>query len=249
MSLNWSKVTGFFSTMSSKESSEKTFKEVTPAILYEALENGVSKVVSQDPETGLITGQGGCFPQISGMSFTYDPRNPARDVRTGEEGSRVTAIYLDGSSEPLKRDDTATKIVLCSNDYEIAGGDGYDMLVGLPSVGEGGSLEEVFRDHLTRLTAAGGGSFLAPASQGRIQTAGAYVPKPYAASIKVSGPDEMGSLAGKTVEYQVDGGAVQTGVLDENSVLSFDPVSYTHLDVYKRQTQTKTAVPGKQGSF
>ena len=134
----------------------------------------------------------------------------------------MTAIYLDGSSEPLKRDDTATKIVLCSNDYEIAGGDGYDMLVGLPSVGEGGSLEEVFRDHLTRLTAAGGGSFLAPASQGRIQTAGAYVPKPYAASIKVSGPDEMGSLAGKTVEYQVDGGAVQTGVLDENSVLSFD---------------------------
>lgn len=198
------------------------FKEVTPAILYEALENGVSKVVSQDPETGLITGQGGCFPQISGMSFTYDPRNPARDVKTGEEGSRVTAIYLDGSSEPLKRDDTATKIVLCSNDYEIAGGDGYDMLVGLPSVGEGGSLEEVFRDHLTRLTAAGGGSFLAPASQGRIQTAGAYVPKPYAASIKVSGPDEIGSLAGKTVEYQVDGGAVQTGVLDENSVLSFD---------------------------
>ena len=134
----------------------------------------------------------------------------------------MTAIYLDGSSEPLKRDDTATKIVLCSNDYEIAGGDGYDMLVRLPSVGEGGSLEEVFRDHLTRLTAAGGGSFLAPASQGRIQTAGAYVPKPYAASIKVSGPDEMGSLAGKTVEYQVDGGAVQTGVLDENSVLSFD---------------------------
>lgn len=198
------------------------FKEVTPAILYEALENGVSKVVSQDPETGLITGQGGCFPQISGMSFTYDPAQPARDTEKNIEGSRVKAIYLDGSSEPLKREDTSTKIVLCSNDYEIAGGDGYDMLVGLPSVGEGGSLEEVFRDHLTRLTAAGGGSFLAPASQGRIQTAGAYEPKPYAASIKVSGPDEMGSLAGKTVEYQVDGGAVQTGVLDENGALSFD---------------------------
>lgn len=198
------------------------FKEVTPAILYEALENGVSKVVSQDPETGLITGQGGCFPQISGMSFTYDPAQPARDTKKNIAGSRVKAIYLDGSSEPLKREDTSTKIVLCSNDYEIAGGDGYDMLVGLPSVGEGGSLEEVFRDHLTRLTAAGGGSFLAPASQGRIQTAGAYEPKPYAASIKVSGPDEMGSLAGKTVEYQVDGGAVQTGVLDENGALSFD---------------------------
>lgn len=198
------------------------FKEVTPKILYEALENGVSKVVSQDPETGLITGQNGCFPQISGMSFTYDPRNPARDAKAGVEGSRVKAICLDGSSEPLKREDTVTKIVLCSNDYEIAGGDGYDMLAGLPSVGEGGSLEEVFRDHLTRLTAAGGGSFLAPASQGRIQTAGAYEPKPYAASIKVSGPGEMGSLAGKTVEYQVDGGAVQTGVLDENGALSFD---------------------------
>lgn len=198
------------------------FKEVTPAILYEALENGVSKVVSQDPETGLITGQGGCFPQISGMSFTYDPAQPARDTEKNIAGSRVKAIYLDGSSEPLKREDTSTKIVLCSNDYEIAGGDGYDMLVGRPSVGEGGSLEEVFRDHLTRLTAAGGGSFLAPASQGRIQTAGAYESKPYAASIKVSGPDEMGSLAGKTVEYQVDGGAVQTGVLDENGALSFD---------------------------
>ena len=198
------------------------FKEVTPAILYEAMENGVSKVVSQDPETGLISGQGGCFPQISGMSFTYDPGKPPRDTQAGEEGSRVTAIYLDGSSEPLSRDDTTTKIVLCSNDYEIAGGDGYSMLVGLPSVGEGGSLEEVFRDHLTRLTAEGGGSFLVPPSQGRIQTAGAYEPKPYAVSIKVTGPAEMGSLAGKTVEYQVDGGAVQTGVLDGDGALVFD---------------------------
>ena len=85
------------------------FKEVTPAILYEAMENGVSKVVSQDPETGLISGQGGCFPQISGMSFTYDPGKPPRDTQAGEEGSRVTAIYLDGSSEPLSRDDTTTK--------------------------------------------------------------------------------------------------------------------------------------------
>ncbi|WP_195268358.1 5'-nucleotidase C-terminal domain-containing protein [Eubacterium sp. 1001713B170207_170306_E7] len=198
------------------------FKAVTPAILYAALENGVSKVVSQDPATGQITGQGGCFPQISGMSFTYDPRNPARDSQTGEAGSRVTAIYLAGSSEPLRRDDTTTAIVLCSNDYELAGGDGYDMLVGLTSVGEGGSLEEVFRNHLTRLTEAGGGSFLAPTAQGRIRTVGAYEPKPYAASITVTGPGTLGSLAGKAVEYQIDGGAVQAGALDENGVLSFD---------------------------
>lgn len=190
------------------------FKAVTPKILYEALENGVSQVVSQDPETGQIIGAGGCFPQISGMSFTYNP-----DKKAGE---RIVAIYLDGQSTPLDRTDNATAIVLASNDYEIAGGDGYTMLKGLPSVGEGGVLEEVFRDHLTRLTAAGGGSFQVPITSGRIKTAGAYVPKPYSAVIKVTAPESMGSLAGRTVEYQIDGGAVQTGVLDAEGVLKFD---------------------------
>ena len=40
--------------------------------------------------------------------------------------------------------------------------------------------------------------------------------------MKVTGPAEMGSLAGKTVEDQVEGGAFQTGVLDGDGALVFD---------------------------
>ncbi|WP_195270117.1 bifunctional UDP-sugar hydrolase/5'-nucleotidase [Eubacterium sp. 1001713B170207_170306_E7] len=38
------------------------FREATPKILYQALENGVSRVRGQNPETGRIIGAGGGFP-------------------------------------------------------------------------------------------------------------------------------------------------------------------------------------------
>ncbi|MCL2815286.1 MAG: metallophosphoesterase, partial [Oscillospiraceae bacterium] len=133
------------------------YKIVTPKILFEALENGVSRITEQD-DTGKIIGLDGRFPQIAGMRFEFDPNATA--------GSRVTAIYLDGETVSLDRTENTRKIILASNDFEIAGGDGYTMLSGLESVGEGGVLDEVLADYISRLTAAGNGSFAYPIYQG-----------------------------------------------------------------------------------
>lgn len=186
------------------------FKAVTPKILYTALENGVSKVVKQDATTGQITGAGGCFPQISGMRFTYNPDKPV--------GQRVQAVYLDGSSAPLDRSDGKSQLVLVSNDFEIAGGDGYTMLSGLPSIGEGGVLEEAVRSYYTELTAkSSDGGFNLPLSTGRIQTVGAYQPKAYAASVQVHKGDSP--LANAKVQYRVDGGLLREGATDAKGLL------------------------------
>ena len=79
--------------------------EVTGAELKAALENGVSQV-----ENGA-----GRFPQISGMSFTYNPSKPA--------GERVIEVKVgDAPLDPQKTYKLATI------DFLAAGGDGYEML-------------------------------------------------------------------------------------------------------------------------
>jgi 5'-nucleotidase len=78
--------------------------QVTGATLLEALENGVSQV-----EDG-----GGRFPQVAGMTFTFDPAK--------EPGSRVSDVMIGG--EPL--DPEATYGVV-SNNFVRNGGDGYSM--------------------------------------------------------------------------------------------------------------------------
>jgi 2',3'-cyclic-nucleotide 2'-phosphodiesterase (5'-nucleotidase family) len=208
------------------------FKEVTPAILYKALENGVSKITAQDAQTGKITGADGRFPQISGMRFEYDPTKTASTQdATGTTltvGNRVTKIVLlnpDGTDKQvLDRNDNTTKIVLASNDFEIAGGDGYDMLKGLKSVGEGGVLDQVFSDYITKLTASSGGTINYPMTQGRIKTVGAYAPKAYSAVITVK--DSNATLTqGKEIVYSVDGGQGICTVLDANSKLVVNNLS------------------------
>ncbi len=72
-----------------------------------ALENGVSQV-----EKGA-----GRFPQVSGMTYVYDPSAPA--------GSRIASVKIGG--EDLDIDKTYK---LATNDYILAGGDGYSALGG-----------------------------------------------------------------------------------------------------------------------
>lgn len=79
--------------------------EVTGEELKQALENGVSQV-----EEGA-----GRFPQISGMSFTYNPAKPA--------GERVVDVQVGG--EPL---DPNRIYKVATNDFIAAGGDGYESL-------------------------------------------------------------------------------------------------------------------------
>jgi 5'-nucleotidase / UDP-sugar diphosphatase len=79
--------------------------ELTGADLLAALENGVSQV-----EHGA-----GRFPQVSGMSYSYDPAAPA--------GSRIVEAKVAG--EPL---DAARIYKVATNDYLLEGGDGYAAL-------------------------------------------------------------------------------------------------------------------------
>jgi len=79
--------------------------EMTGYDVKEVLENGVSKVEEK----------AGRFLQISGISFTYDPKAAA--------GSRIVDILMDG--KPLNLSATYK---VATNDYIANGGDGFAML-------------------------------------------------------------------------------------------------------------------------
>lgn len=79
--------------------------ELSGADLLAALENGVSEV-----EEGA-----GRFPQVSGLAFTYDPKQPAF--------GRIVDVIVGGA--PL---DPAATYTVATNDYIFGGGDGYEAL-------------------------------------------------------------------------------------------------------------------------
>ncbi|MGN7468417.1 bifunctional metallophosphatase/5'-nucleotidase [Brevibacillus sp. SAFN-007a] len=85
------------------ENNTLSIVEVTGEELKQALENGVSQV-----ETGA-----GRFPQISGMSFTYNPTKPV--------GERVLEVKV--GDKPL---DLTKTYKVATIDFLAAGGDGYE---------------------------------------------------------------------------------------------------------------------------
>ncbi|MFY9611811.1 MAG: 5'-nucleotidase C-terminal domain-containing protein [Blastocatellia bacterium] len=76
---------------------------LTGAHIKRLLENGVSAAGEED----------GRFPQVSGLSFTYDQRRPV--------GSRITSIELGG-----KAVEQGGSYTMAVNAYGLGGGDGYD---------------------------------------------------------------------------------------------------------------------------
>lgn len=191
-----------------------SLKEITPALLYQVIENGVSKITGQDKNTGVITGADGRFPQVSGMRFEYNPNSPA--------SSRVTKIVLlnpDGSDgKLLDRNDNSTKLVLASNDFEISGGDGYTMLAGLKNIGEGNALDVITEDFIQALSSKNGGSFSYPMYQGRAKAVSDYSPAPYNAAITVKNGDTI--LANGSLLYSIDNGEALQASTDNNGVLA-----------------------------
>ncbi len=79
--------------------------ELDGATVLAALENGVSQVEKT----------AGRFPQISGMSFTFDPKKPA--------GQRVSNVMIGDAAL-----DMGKMYKMATNDYAAGGGDGYKML-------------------------------------------------------------------------------------------------------------------------
>ncbi|KRF60935.1 hypothetical protein ASG99_08370 [Bacillus sp. Soil768D1] len=201
-------------------------KEVSPAILYDVLENGVSKIESVNPKTGFITGVDGRYPQISGMRFEFDPSKTAANTtdttKPFTKGERVTKIILldaEGSDgEVLNRSDTTTKIVLASNNFETAGGDGYTMLKSLTNIGEGASLDIIFEEYITKLTKAGDGVFYYPVSKRRSRAVTSHVYYPYTAAITIKKGREI--VANSEVVYTIDKGEPFKGKTDEKGILT-----------------------------
>lgn len=85
--------------------------EVTGKILYEALENGVSAYPKLE----------GRFPQVSGVSFTFNPDRPAR--------TRVEPRLVRIGDEWLDLEET---YALCVKAYMHGGCDGYTMFKNCP---------------------------------------------------------------------------------------------------------------------
>ena len=80
--------------------------EVTGDQLLQALENGVSKYPRLE----------GRFPQVSGISFTFDPSQPS--------GSRVSTSSVSVGGKKLASKLTYT---LCTKNYIASGKDGYSV--------------------------------------------------------------------------------------------------------------------------
>lgn len=113
--------------------------DATGSELKAALENGVSQV-----ETGA-----GRFPQISGMSFEWDPSQPA--------GSRVSNVKIGGEELDLGK-----TYKLATNDFVAVGGDGYEMFKGKKSLNTGFTLYDIVEEALTSQKA------ISPEVEGRI---------------------------------------------------------------------------------
>jgi 2',3'-cyclic-nucleotide 2'-phosphodiesterase (5'-nucleotidase family) len=79
--------------------------------LRDGLENGLSRVENA----------AGRFPQVSGMTITYDPRRPP--------GRRIVSIRIGG--KPLDPNKTYR---IATNDFLANGGDGYTGFAGAPQL-------------------------------------------------------------------------------------------------------------------
>ncbi len=102
--------------------------ELSGAAILAALENGVSEVAQQ----------GGRFPQVAGLSFTFDPGKPV--------GKRISKVMIAGA--PL---DPKKEYKLAISDYMADGGDGYGVLRGAKRLdldGAGRPLTEIVADYL-----------------------------------------------------------------------------------------------------
>ncbi len=98
--------------------------EVTGAELLAGVEHGVE----------LYPEEAGWFPQVSGMTFKFDP-NKAK-------GEKVLEVLVGG--QPL---DVNAKYNLVTNDFMASGGDDYTMFSGKDFIAEGGLLSDVLIEY------------------------------------------------------------------------------------------------------
>jgi len=143
--------------------------------VWAALENGVS----QHEE------QGGRFPQVGGLKYTFDPNQAV--------GSRIVSVEVknaDGSYSPIDLD---AVYQVAANDFMRGGGDGYDMFANnaIDAYDSGAVLADAVAEYI------GANSPVSPAVEGRIAqveapetlptTGGESLPEPSASLIVLLG--------------------------------------------------------------
>ena len=190
-------------------------KKVTPAVLYQAMENSVSAQTGQSAENGMLSGDAsGGYLQISGFEVSYDPAAAA--------GQKVISIRVPGEAAgtftELSRDDKETQIALVSNSYIMSGGNEYSMLAELPLMAEiGGELEAV-QQYLQDVYAAEPVDDY-PVQGGRIHIVNENAPETYEARIQIV--DEQGNpAANQELSYYIDSDAGHNGTTDGNGILA-----------------------------
>ena len=190
-----------------------SFKAITPKLLYEVLEVGVSGNTGLTEE-GLMAGTSasGGFAQIGGMRFVYDPNQPV--------GKKVKRVYLNGETDTLDRDDESREIILASNDYLIAGGNGYTMLADLKTVAEGGALDAMLENTILERTQQGTVDLKVPVTENRIVIeSDIYMPADYTAKVEIrSAGGEL--VTNQQISYYVDDGESQKGTTDGDGLLT-----------------------------
>lgn len=137
-----------------------TISVITPKLLYETLENGVSRITVD--QSGTLFCTDGRFPQVAGMRFIYDPtQTPANTFSVPTvEGNRILSIFLKDSNISLNKNDNETKIILACNNYCMDGSDGYTMLKNSSILYESEPLEDIVAKYITKLSTENNGSFL-----------------------------------------------------------------------------------------
>ncbi len=102
--------------------------ELQGSDILAAIENGIDSY----PETK------GAFPHIAGMTVQFDSSQPA--------GSRVVEIKVGGELLDLEK-----TYSMATNDFLVAGGDGYTMFTGKKVIGEYGAMDEVLTDYMNNV--------------------------------------------------------------------------------------------------
>lgn len=195
-------------------------KEVTPALLYEVMENSVKGISAQDTETGMLTSSlSGGFLQIGGMTVTYEP--------AAEAGQKVQSIVLSGESEPLDRNDSQRTILLAMNDFIAAGGNDYTMLVDIPEVIQGTDLEEILRSYILMLTDNASEPLSVPNTQNRLNTVSDYEGGAYTASLYLKDADGN-LLKNSLADVYVDGERHGSASSNENGIVRLELTSGPH---------------------
>lgn len=102
--------------------------EITGADILAALEVGV--------DTYPVAK--GAFPHVAGMTVTFDATKAAK--------SRIVEVKIGGVAL-----DKAKTYKMATNDFLVAGGDGYTMFVGKKVVAEFGAMDEILIDYMNKI--------------------------------------------------------------------------------------------------